>query len=117
MGYAKLEDDELVVLAGALRLMMVADGAITQEEIDASSAIGTKLGLTNEQWDEIWDEAARELPTQDAVMEAAIAIERPAAREVIYEQLYEMAGSDAFDDSEWDILEVLDEEWMSQRDD
>jgi uncharacterized tellurite resistance protein B-like protein len=109
----ELKRDELVVVAGVLRVMMMADAKITTEELRAVTEIGRRLGLGEAEWESIWDEASRTLPSPTAVREAAARLERETAREAVYELLYELADSDTIADEEWDLLEWLDETWLA----
>ena len=108
-----LSCDELRVLAGMLRIMMMADSRVTSEELHAVARIGTRLGLTEEAWDAIWEEAAETLPSADAVLEAASTLSRVGAREAVYEQLYRLADADHISEEEWDLLEWIDEVWLA----
>ena len=108
-----LAREELVVLAGALRLMMMADQRVTAEELSSIEEIGWQLGLSGPQWDEIWEAASQQLRGAEAVRDAAGALSREAAREAIYEMLYRLADSDSIADEEWDLLEWLDQTWLA----
>jgi hypothetical protein len=107
----ELTRDELVVLAGAVREMMKADGIVTSGEIHAAGKLPERLGLDETGWMSIWDYSVRALPNLDAVMDAAGDLRRVDAREVIYELLYEIAQDGSIVDAEWDMLEWLDEAW------
>lgn len=106
-----LTHHEMVALAGSARLMMMADGEITDGELKIAASFAGRLGLTEEQWGAIWEEAIHTLPDASAVTEAVGALTRPIAREVAYELLYELATDGTILDPEWDILEWLDEHW------
>ena len=110
-----LRRDELVALAASARVMMLADGEVSEGELQIISSFAGKLGLTEDEWEDIWDEGVRTLPNQAAI-EAAARIQRPGAREVVYEMLYVLATDGTIVDAEWDILEWLDETWMAERD-
>jgi len=108
-----LNHQEMVALAGSARLMMVADGEISEGELQIAASFAAKLGLTDLQWSQIWDEAIRTLPDDESVTEAVGALTRPAARELSYELLYELATDGTIVDPEWDLLEWLDETWRA----
>lgn len=108
-----LTRDELLVLAATLRVMMMADAEVTSEEVRAVADIGHKLGLGEAEWEALWDEGTRTYPNADAVREGAGRLKRPAAREAVYELLYELADADSIADEEWDLLEWLDETWLA----
>ena len=107
-----LNHRELVALAGSVRLMMVADGEISEGEMQIAASFAARLGLTDEQWTTIWDEAIRALPDEDSVTEAVGALARPAAREIAYEMLHELATDGTIVDPEWDLLEWVDATWQ-----
>ena len=110
-GAANLSREELLLLAAAVREMIKADGTVSDSEADAAAALARRLGLDNQTWNALWDEASRELPNVDAVMHAAAELRRNDAREIVYELLYEIATDGSIVDSEWDLLEWLDETW------
>jgi hypothetical protein len=103
---------ELLVLAAAVREMIQADGTVTETEAGMASDLARRLSLDEDGWAAIWAEATRTLPDQNAVMQAAAReLHRAPARELIYELLYEIATDGTIVDSEWDLLEWLDETW------
>lgn len=111
-GAANLTRDELIVLAAAVREMIKADGVVSDSEADAAAALARRLGLDTKTWSVLWADAQRELPNVDAVVHAAARdLKRAAARELVYELLYEIATDGSIVDSEWDLLEWLDETW------
>lgn len=110
---AELTRDELIVVAGVLRVMMMADAKVTREEVQTVSEIGRRLGLGETEWEALWNEATRRLPSPTAVKEAAAKLERETAREAVYELLYQLAEADSIADEEWDLLEWLDETWLA----
>lgn len=101
----------MIVLAGAVRQMMKADRSVSVAEIETADALATRLALSHEAWNSIWDQAARDLPDAEAVEAAAAKLHRREARELLYEILHEVATHDEIVDSEWDILEWLDDMW------
>lgn len=109
-----LTHDELVVLAGALRVMMMVDGVVSEDEIRYASECARQLRMGLDEWDAIWTEASQRLATTDRVKIAVAHLGRPQAREMVYELLYEMAESDFISSVEWDFLEWLDETWQSE---
>lgn len=106
-----LTTSEMIVLAGAVREMMKADGTVTDAELQTAGSLAPRLGLPAEQWESLWSQAMRDLPNFDAVKAAAGALHRQEARELVYEILHEVATHDEIVDSEWDLLEWLDEMW------
>ncbi len=108
-----LNRDELVALAACVREMMTADAFVSHDESASAAHVGLRLGLPRREWDSAWSEAIRRFPNRDASYAAALAIERPKARERFYELLHHVADSDGFTGSEWDLLEALDKAWHS----
>lgn len=107
-----LTHEELLALAGSARLMMMADGEISDGELEVIQRMGAEFGIDDLRWRTIWKEARSTLPDR-AALEAAAAITRPEAQQLIYEQLYVLATDGDIVDSEWDILEWLDETWRA----
>ncbi len=108
----QLSHEEMVALAGSARVLMEADGRVSQAEADRVADFARELGISKSQWMAVWDEAVRTLPSTKAV-EAAAAVQRAEAREVVYELLYKLAMEGTIVDAEWDLLEWLDETWMA----
>ena len=106
-----LTRSEMVVLAGCLREMIRIDGDVSEAELESAVSVADRLGLAKSEWDGIWSDAVRQLPNIDAVKKAAGALHREEARELVYELLHEIATHDEIVDSEWDLLEWLDEMW------
>lgn len=101
-----------MVLAALLRLLVTADGHLGEREGDATEEVARRLGLSVDAWRAVWDRASRELAGAEAVRQAALDL-RPAIRDAVYELLYRVAESDGIADREWDLLEWLDERWLS----
>lgn len=106
----QLTHPELLALAASARQLMTADGSVTEGEFDIVSGFAPRLGLTDEQWRAVWDEAVRAV---EEPAEAAGRVSRPEAREVIYELLYGLATDGSITDPEWDLLEWIDEVWRA----
>lgn len=127
-----LSHDELVALAGLVRVMMMADRTVSSAEAHASAALAGRLAklppapaptdpyrsavlhaapLSRTDWEAIWYEAVRVLPTEAHVREVALALDRPEAREIVYGLVYEIATVDTIVNSEWAVLEWLERAW------
>lgn len=102
---------EMIALAGSARLMMIADGEVSEGELRIVSSFAARLGLTEQEWQTIWNQAIHTLPDDESVTAAVGALTRPVAREIAYELLYELATDGSIVDPEWDLLEWLDEHW------
>ncbi|MAQ16916.1 MAG: hypothetical protein CMN30_19245 [Sandaracinus sp.] len=112
----KLTHDELLALAGSARVMVFADGEFSEGEVAIVERMGEELGLDDLRWRAIWKEAREAFAADRSALEAAAAVARPEAQEVIYEQLYVLATDGTIVDAEWDILEWLDETWRARGD-
>lgn len=111
----RLTHDELLALAASARVLMLADGEISEGETELARNMGAELGVDDLRWERLWDEAIRTIPGREALSRAA-SVARPQAREAIYEQLYVLATDGTIVDPEWDILEWLDEVWRANDD-
>lgn len=106
---AELDEGELLVLAGLLRLLVRLDGMASAPELATVDALAVELG--RDRFDELIQRAAREMPHDREVREAALRIERPEARVLIYATLFEIAASDSILQQESSLLEWLRENW------
>ena len=124
----ELTHDELIALAGVLRVMMMADREVSDEESAIATGIGDRLAeipgdgaayrgramgrrLGSKGWATFWREAITMLPNEAAVRRAVASVKRVEAQEIIYELLYELASAGTIVDPEWDLLEWLDQSW------
>ncbi len=107
-------DVELRILAALLRAVVTADGRLTDRELEALASIPHRAGVTEARWKTLSAEAVKRYPNARLAEEAAVALARRPARELIYELLYDLARSDGFDDAEWDVLERLSEAWRQR---
>ena len=108
----QLTHDELLALAASARVLMEADGEISEGETELARNMGAALGVDDVRWEKLWDEAIRTIPDREALTRVA-AVTRAVAREQIYEQLYVLATDGTIVDPEWDILEWLDQVWLA----
>jgi hypothetical protein len=124
----RLQDHEQLAFAGLARLLIRADGTFSTEEAGALEEVALDLlgapGAADSPYrackpeevnpDAIWeliDRAASELPEDESVKKAALAVTRPEARTAIYGALFEIASSDVIALEEWPLLDWLAEEW------
>jgi len=108
----QLTHEELLALAASARVLMEADGEISEGETEHARNMGAELGVDDLRWERIRDEARRTIPDR-AALTAIAEVTRPRARELIYEQLYVLATDGTIVDPEWDILEWLDDVWRA----
>jgi hypothetical protein len=124
----RLQDHEQLAFAGLARLLIRADGTFSSEEAGALEKVALDLlgapGPADSPYrspaaqevdpDALWeliDRAASELPEDEAVKKAALAVLRPEARSAIYGALFEIASSDVIALEEWPLLDWLAAQW------
>lgn len=133
-----LSDDERLAFAGLVRALVRLDGAFTEVERAAIDEIGAELlavrasldaspyrsrapeaeseaGELAAAADAMWELVARagtELPDEEAIRRAALAVTRQDAREAIYEALFTIGAADAIDAGESTLLEWLRTSWQ-----
>ncbi len=103
-----LSQPEQVVLLSLLGLMARMDGSVSQGELDILEQIADELG--QERFDAARDAAAA-LADGAAILNAAAQVERPEAREVIFELVYGIALRDTIAESEAALLNTLATKW------
>jgi hypothetical protein len=108
----QLTQEELLALAASARVLMGADGELSEGETELARNMGAELGVDDVRWERLWDEAIRTIPDR-AALNAVAEVTRTSARELIYERLYVLATDGTIVDPEWDILEWLDEVWRA----
>jgi hypothetical protein len=118
----QLSEQELIALAGLTRLMIRLDGRFTHEERNALRFIATRVALASaegkaaalgeERWWSSIDRAARALPDDASIREAALRVVRTEARESIHQLLCEVASADFAEGGEQGLLMWLAREWQ-----
>lgn len=124
-----LTHEELLVLAGLVRLTIEADDRVDPVEARAVRRLASELAEGREgagdayrrmapvasigeaAWSALWQEAVATLPTSEDVKRAALEIQRPQAREAIYGTVYDLAAVNTIEGAEWSILEWLEATW------
>jgi tellurite resistance protein len=108
MDVSELSESEQVVLLALVGLLARADGRLSQTEMSTLEKL--RRALTPERFQRIRDEAAS-LADDEAVLNAARGVTRPAVREGIFGVLYDMAIPDTIDPSEVALLEKIAALW------
>jgi Tellurite resistance protein TerB len=103
-----LSQPEQVVLLALVGLMARMDGSVSQDELDLLEQIADEIGV--ERFDAARDQAAA-LADGAAIMRAASSVDRPDAREVIFELVYGIAVRDTIAPSEAALLNELAVAW------
>jgi hypothetical protein len=128
----RLTGGELLAMAGLLRLLIRMDGQFTAGEREALVRVGDMISQAVEVDElgspyrtsgeriaplgeralyDMLDLAGEELPNDDAVREAALAVTRPEARAAIYGVVFEVASSDTAMVREPQLLDWLVAAW------
>ena len=129
----QLTEAEMLALAALLRVLSRADGAFSEAEHAALSAVAASVTLiaasdadesatyrtTGEPPPPLGDDAlfalieraGRELPDEDSIRALARTVTRPAARATIHALLFEVAASDGIAMGESAVLDWLAECW------
>lgn len=120
--------EELLALAGLLRVLVLADRAVDGYELDALDRVGRRLAraapggdpyrhaspppMGSVEFRAIFGQASRALPDGASVRAAAEALERPEAREAIFTILLDVAASNGIAPEEQAILDWLKDCWQ-----
>ena len=103
-----LSQPEQVVLLALVGLMARMDGSVSQDEMELLEQIADEIG---EKRFEAARDAAANLADGAAILRAAGSVERPEAREVIFELVYGIAVRDTIAESEAVLLNELATLW------
>lgn len=103
-----LSQPEQVVLLALVGLMARMDGSVSQEELDLLEQIADEIGPKRF---EAARDAAAALDDSKAILQAASEVQRPEAREVIFELVYGIAVRDTIAESEAAMLNELAALW------
>ena len=103
-----LSQPEQVVLLALVGLMARMDGSVSEDEMDLLEQIADEIG---EKRFEAARDAAAALADGGAILGAAASVERPEAREIIFELVYGIAVRDTIAESEAALLNELAALW------
>ena len=109
MEIGELNRDERVALMGLLKLMIQADSEMSDEEGRELNRIAAMMGP--ELWKETKKAAMESLKNADDIRQQASRVTRPAARQLIYDLVFDMALPGSVVDSEKQELDWLVELW------
>jgi hypothetical protein len=82
MELSDLRGDERLALVALLKVAVVADGSVSDEEVEEIGDVVAAFGEA--EYRTLVDEVSRRFQSQDALMVFLETIERPEARELIY---------------------------------
>lgn len=105
----ELHEDELLVLIGLAKVLIRADRSTSEEEYAAVDALSQRIG--GQRWGELLDAASTRFTSAEAVYRFAADIEDPDAQIFIQEQLALLAGLDALDPAEQEVLAKVAALW------
>ena len=108
-----LKASDQLALAALLRLAVRLDGEFSQAEQEALEDVAIDVGERSF-WN-LMDEAGRNLPDEESIRTAALAVTDPEARAAIYECVLHVARSDAIQTREMGLLEWLQKNWSLDR--
>jgi hypothetical protein len=103
-----LSQPEQVVLLALVGLMARMDGSVSEDEMELLEQIADEIG---EKRFEAARDAAAALDDGSAILRAAGTIERPEAREIVFELVYSIAVRDTIAESEAALLNELATLW------
>lgn len=103
-----LSQPEQVVLLALVGLMARMDGSVSQEELELLEQIADEIG---EERFEAARDAAAALADGRGILAAAAQIDRPEAREVVFELVYGVAITGTIADSEAELLNEIAKLW------
>ncbi|HEY6077921.1 MAG TPA: TerB family tellurite resistance protein [Polyangiaceae bacterium] len=103
-----LSQPEQVVLLALVGLMARMDGSVSQEELELLEQIADEIGP--ERFDAARDAAAG-LADGRSILTAAAQVQRPEAREVVFELVYGIAITGTIAASEEELLNELAKLW------
>jgi hypothetical protein len=103
-----LSQPEQVVLLALVGLMARMDGSVSQDELELLEQIADEIG---EKRFEAARDMAAALADGPAIIRAASSVERPEAREIIFELVYGIAIRDTIAESEAALLNELATLW------
>jgi hypothetical protein len=108
MSVRELTESEQVVLLALVGLMARADGSVSEPEMEVLDEL--REGIGPDRFGNVRDAAAG-YDGAEAILQAAAKIERPAARDVIFQILVAMAAPDSIAANEAELFRRLAKLW------
>lgn len=109
MELSDLTPQEKIVLAAVVKFAVMADGRVTENEVDELHHIIEAVG--DHAWRDALDGARAEIKDMSSLEALLATVERPEAREIIYGNVLELAEEDAVDSGEGKLLKTLEGAW------
>ncbi len=105
-----LRGDERLALVALLKVAVVADGSVSDEEVEEIREVVDAFG--EDEYRKLVDEVSQRFQTQDDLMTFLETIQRPEAREFIYGCFLEEAAGEALRGRESELVDWLAEVWQ-----
>jgi hypothetical protein len=109
MQLADLNADERIALVGLLKVAILSNGRVSEDEVAEVKQIIAEIG--EEAYQRALDEFEARFPDEPSFMKFLTSIARQEARDLIYGTIFEGATADAMDSHESELLSWLAEEW------
>ncbi len=109
MELSDLREDERLALVALLKVAVVADGSVSDEEVEEIGDVVEAFG--EGEYRKLVDEVSRRFQSQDDLKDFLETIERPEARELIYGFFLEEAAPEALRGRESELVAWLADAW------
>ena len=109
MELSDLNQDERTALVGLMKLIVMSDGNVTEDELEHVEALVAAFG--DDEYQRTLEAFEKRFTDEASFREFLRKIGREEAREVIFGTVLEGAGEGALDGTEADLLEWLSKAW------
>jgi len=109
MELTDLDADERMALVALMKLIVMADGNVSEEEVEQVEAVVQAFG--EEAYRSSMNEVDAKFPDEKSLKAFLAKTGRPEARELIYATILDTAISDAVEGHESELLNWLAKEW------
>ena len=109
MELSELNQDERTALVGLMKVVVLSDGNVSEDEIEHVESLVDAFG--EDEYQRTLDAFEKRFLDEAAFREFLRKVGRPDARELIFGTVLESAGEGALDDSETDLLDWLSKTW------
>ena len=109
MELSDLRGDERLALVALLETAVVADGSVSDEEVEDIGEVIAAFG--DDEYRKLVDEVSQRFRSQDDLMNFLETIQRPEARDLIYGFFLEEAVGEALRGREAELVDRLGKVW------
>jgi hypothetical protein len=109
MEIADLNQDERTALVGLMKLIVMSDGNVTEDELEHVESLVDAFG--EGEYQRTLDAFEKRFPDEESFRKFLRGVGREDAREVIFGTVLESAGEGALDHHETDLLDWLSKAW------